>query len=140
MAGEVGEQDLQSVGVFEGQTLSRRAADAAGVDEDEQPVGVLLEACDGGEQVRGGCWVCSWIGCLLLALVDHVDLAAQAAQSASVMSWSSRSSPLVAGSVALRVHGVTAGQPVTICVCSGDGGTLPQAASSNRQLSSSPFA
>jgi hypothetical protein len=51
MAGEVGEQDLQSVGVFEGQTLSRRAADAAGVDEDEQPVGVLLEACDGGEQV-----------------------------------------------------------------------------------------
>jgi hypothetical protein len=62
MAGEVGEQDLQSVGVFEGKTLSRRAADAAGVDEDEQPVGVLLEACDGGEQVRGGCWVCSWIG------------------------------------------------------------------------------
>ncbi|MNI83613.1 hypothetical protein D3C73_1404390 [compost metagenome] len=51
MAGEVGQDDLQVVGIFEGQAGSPSAADLAVVDEDQQPVGVVLEFGYGSQQM-----------------------------------------------------------------------------------------
>lgn len=49
--GEVGEDHLKVIGVFEGQALGRGAADPAIVDEYHQAVAVVPEFRHGGEQM-----------------------------------------------------------------------------------------
>lgn len=51
VAGKVGQDDLQVKTVLKRQTGGGCATDLAVVDEDQQPVGIVLEVCDGGQQV-----------------------------------------------------------------------------------------